>query len=179
MAPARWGLLPPLAGIASAPIPLPAPYPLHESTLQPDCQATICCKAWLPAAIAASDCCRQRSQHAGKLRHDPHLYVLAAGDPPLEPGCRLLRRLALLQSTLMRSIASGKLDGFPPKEVLKTVYVEHDIDASAAETAVVDFVMRDPMLEGATGLPTPPLLSCCDRYLAPLRDGAIQQTVDT
>lgn len=49
----------------------------------------------------------------------------------------------------MRSIASGKLDGFPPKEVLKTVYVEHDIDASAAETAVVDFVMRDPMLEGA------------------------------
>lgn len=79
----------------------------------------------------------------------------------------------------MRSIASGKLDGFPPKEVLKTVYVEHDIDASAAETAVVDFVMRDPMLEGATGLPTPPLLSCCDRSLAPLRDGAIQQTVDT
>lgn len=52
------------------------------------------------------------------------------------------------KSTLMRSIASGKLDGFPPKEVLKTVYVEHDIDASAAETAVVDYVMSDPMLQG-------------------------------
>lgn len=48
----------------------------------------------------------------------------------------------------MRSIASGKLDGFPPKEVLKTVYVEHDIDASAAETPVVDYVMSDPMLGG-------------------------------
>ena len=74
----------------------------------------------------------------------------------LLPGCGLLSRaVAVPQSTLMRSIASGKLDGFPPKEVLKTVYVEHDIDASAAETAVVDFVMRDPMLEGATGLPWP------------------------
>lgn len=53
-----------------------------------------------------------------------------------------------LQSTLMRSIASGKLDGFPPKEVLRTVYVEHDIDASQAETSVVDFVVNDKMLDG-------------------------------
>ena len=55
----------------------------------------------------------------------------------------------MLQSTLMRSIASGKLDGFPPKEVLRTVYVEHDIDASVASSSVVDFVVHDPMLEGA------------------------------
>jgi hypothetical protein len=54
------------------------------------------------------------------------------------------------QSTLMRSIASGKLDGFPPKEVLRTVYVEHDIDASVASSSVVDFVVHDPMLEGDT-----------------------------
>ena len=30
----------------------------------------------------------------------------------------------------MRAIANGKVDGFPPKEQLRTVYVEHDIDAS-------------------------------------------------
>ena len=28
------------------------------------------------------------------------------------------------------------------------MYVEHDIDASEADTAVVDFIVRDPMLEG-------------------------------
>lgn len=38
--------------------------------------------------------------------------------------------LHCLQSTLMRAIANGKVDGFPPKEQLRTVYVEHDIDAS-------------------------------------------------
>ena len=36
-----------------------------------------------------------------------------------------------VQSTLMREIANGKVDGFPPKDELRTVYVEHDIDAEA------------------------------------------------
>lgn len=36
------------------------------------------------------------------------------------------------KSTLMRAIANGQLDGFPPKSELRTVYVEHDIDASGA-----------------------------------------------
>lgn len=31
------------------------------------------------------------------------------------------------KSTLMRSISRGQLEGFPSPEVLKTVYVEHDI----------------------------------------------------
>jgi elongation factor 3 len=31
------------------------------------------------------------------------------------------------KSTLMRAISRGQLDGFPSPEVLKTVYVEHDI----------------------------------------------------
>jgi hypothetical protein len=30
----------------------------------------------------------------------------------------------------MRAIANGKVDGFPPADQLRTVYVEHDIDAS-------------------------------------------------
>jgi hypothetical protein len=53
------------------------------------------------------------------------------------------------QSTLMRAIANEQLDGFPPKSELRTVFVEHDIDASASETAVVDYVFMDPVLQGA------------------------------
>ncbi len=52
------------------------------------------------------------------------------------------------KSTLMRAIANGQLEGFPPKEELRTVYVEHDIDASQAETPVVEFVYSDPNLQG-------------------------------
>ena len=48
----------------------------------------------------------------------------------------------------MRAIANGQLEGFPPKEELRTVYVEHDIDASQAETPVVEFVYSDPNLQG-------------------------------
>ena len=54
------------------------------------------------------------------------------------------------KSTLMRAIANGQLDGFPPKEQLRTVYVEHDIDASEAATAVVDFVHGDEGLQAAS-----------------------------
>ena len=54
----------------------------------------------------------------------------------------------LLQSTLMRAIANEQLDGFPPKSELRTVFVEHDIDASEAETAVVEYVFLDPVLQG-------------------------------
>lgn len=51
------------------------------------------------------------------------------------------------KSTLMRAIANGQLDGFPPKDELRTVYVEHDIDASQAETPVLEFVFADPTLQ--------------------------------
>ncbi len=50
----------------------------------------------------------------------------------------------------MRAIANGQLDGFPPKDELRTVYVEHDIDASEAETPVVEYVYADPLLQGAS-----------------------------
>jgi elongation factor 3 len=53
----------------------------------------------------------------------------------------------------MRSIAKGNLEGFPPREELRTVYVEHDIDASLEDIAVVEFVFRDPLLRGAPGGP--------------------------
>jgi elongation factor 3 len=53
------------------------------------------------------------------------------------------------KSTLMRAIANGQLDGFPPKEELRTVYVEHDIDSSESSTAVVDFIFQDKTIQEA------------------------------
>lgn len=52
------------------------------------------------------------------------------------------------KSTLMRAIANGQLEGFPPADQLKTVYVEHDLDASAAEQEVLEFIATDPNLVG-------------------------------
>eukprot|EP00475_Leptophrys_vorax_P006214 TRINITY_DN13820_c0_g1_i1.p2 TRINITY_DN13820_c0_g1~~TRINITY_DN13820_c0_g1_i1.p2 ORF type:complete len:1107 (-),score=191.67 TRINITY_DN13820_c0_g1_i1:331-3234(-) len=52
------------------------------------------------------------------------------------------------KSTLMRAIANGQLEGFPSPDELKTVYVEHDLDASVAEVAVVDLIMNEPALAG-------------------------------
>jgi len=54
------------------------------------------------------------------------------------------------KSTLMRSIANGQLDGFPPKDQLRTVYVEHDIDASESNVPVVEYVYSDPILQDAS-----------------------------
>jgi len=54
------------------------------------------------------------------------------------------------KSTLMRAIANGQLDGFPPADQLRTVYVEHDIDASQAETPVLDFIVSDASVVATT-----------------------------
>jgi elongation factor 3 len=48
------------------------------------------------------------------------------------------------KSTLLRSIANGQLDGFPPADELRTVYVEHDVQGIEDETTIIDFVMADP-----------------------------------
>lgn len=50
----------------------------------------------------------------------------------------------------MRSIANGQLEGFPPKEELRTVYVEHDIDASESNVPVAEYVYSDPILQDAS-----------------------------
>lgn len=52
------------------------------------------------------------------------------------------------KSTLMKSIAAGKVEGFPPPDQLRTVYVEHDIQGSVEDLSVVQFVMADPLLAG-------------------------------
>merc|ERR1712166_463322 len=48
------------------------------------------------------------------------------------------------KSTLLRSIANGQLDGFPPSDELKAVYLEHDIQGATMEVMVVDYVFLDP-----------------------------------
>ncbi|ORZ01779.1 P-loop containing nucleoside triphosphate hydrolase protein [Syncephalastrum racemosum] len=51
------------------------------------------------------------------------------------------------KSTLMRAIANEQVEGFPPKSELKTVYVEHDIDGSEADTPIVDFIVASEGVE--------------------------------
>jgi hypothetical protein len=41
-----------------------------------------------------------------------------------------------------------QVEGFPPKDQLKTVYVEHDIDHECAELWPVEFIYRDPTFTG-------------------------------
>eukprot|EP01110_Echinostelium_bisporum_P000420 TRINITY_DN1101_c0_g1_i1.p1 TRINITY_DN1101_c0_g1~~TRINITY_DN1101_c0_g1_i1.p1 ORF type:complete len:1060 (-),score=638.57 TRINITY_DN1101_c0_g1_i1:76-3255(-) len=48
------------------------------------------------------------------------------------------------KSTLLRAISNGQLEGFPSRDVLKTVFVEHNLQASDAEKPVLDFVVTDP-----------------------------------
>ncbi|KAH0541802.1 hypothetical protein FGG08_003757 [Glutinoglossum americanum] len=52
------------------------------------------------------------------------------------------------KSTLMRSIAEGKLEGFPSKDELKTCFVEHN-QGEDADLSVIEFVAKDPELAAA------------------------------
>lgn len=52
------------------------------------------------------------------------------------------------KSTLMRSIAEGKLEGFPSKEQLKTCFVEHN-QGEDADLSILEFVAKDPELAAA------------------------------
>ena len=53
------------------------------------------------------------------------------------------------KSTLMRSIAEGKLEGFPSKDELKTCFVEHN-QGEDADLSILEFIAKDPEL-AATG----------------------------
>ncbi|EFJ53037.1 hypothetical protein VOLCADRAFT_72263 [Volvox carteri f. nagariensis] len=52
------------------------------------------------------------------------------------------------KTTLMRAINNEKVEGFPPKEDVCSVYLESDIDPALAEVPIVDFVFKDPTLQG-------------------------------
>ncbi|ORX51936.1 hypothetical protein DM01DRAFT_1336928 [Hesseltinella vesiculosa] len=51
------------------------------------------------------------------------------------------------KSTLMRAIANEQVEGFPPRSELKTVYVEHDIDGSEADTPLIPFIINSEGVE--------------------------------
>ncbi|KAF9331141.1 translational elongation factor EF-1 alpha [Podila minutissima] len=51
------------------------------------------------------------------------------------------------KSTLMRAIADGQLEGFPPPDELRTVFVEHNLQAEEADLPVVQFMFADPKLD--------------------------------
>ncbi|KAF9982774.1 translational elongation factor EF-1 alpha [Mortierella antarctica] len=50
------------------------------------------------------------------------------------------------KSTLMRAIADGQLEGFPPADELRTVFVEHNLQAEEADLPVIEFMFADPKL---------------------------------
>lgn len=49
------------------------------------------------------------------------------------------------KSTLMKSIANGKLEGFPSQDVLRTCYVEHN-QGEDADISILDFMVKDPTI---------------------------------
>ncbi|EPS43823.1 hypothetical protein H072_2029 [Dactylellina haptotyla CBS 200.50] len=46
------------------------------------------------------------------------------------------------KSTLMRAINREQVEGFPPKSEVKTVFVEHDLDAADTEETVIGWTMK-------------------------------------
>jgi len=44
------------------------------------------------------------------------------------------------KSTLMKAIANGQVENFPPPDVLKTIYVEHDIQGDLSDYNLLDYV---------------------------------------
>jgi elongation factor 3 len=53
------------------------------------------------------------------------------------------------KSTLMRSIADGKLEGFPPQDEVKTCFVEHN-QGEDADLTILEYIVRDPRFKDET-----------------------------
>lgn len=62
----------------------------------------------------------------------------------------LLGRNGCGKSTLMKAIANGQLEGFPPKTELRTAYVEAAVDAPEG-VSVLEFVLSDPLVAEVVG----------------------------
>jgi|SRR5690242_4081104 len=53
------------------------------------------------------------------------------------------------KSTLMRSIANGKLEGFPPQDEVRTCFVEHN-QGEDAEITILEYIVKDPRFKDET-----------------------------
>ena len=51
------------------------------------------------------------------------------------------------KTSLMRAIANGKIDGFPPASQLRTVFVETDIQGELSDLSVLDYMFADETLK--------------------------------
>ena len=147
-----------------APLPQPSSQPrasasarAQPSSPHPEAQAQATCTSFLGACFEeAREGAPKEDEEEGEDLCDCE-FSLAYGGKILLNQARLHlkrgQRYGLCgangcgKSTLMRAIANGQLDGFPPKDQLRTVYVEHDIDGNEAETSVVDFVYNDAALQ--------------------------------
>ena len=56
------------------------------------------------------------------------------------------------KTTLMRSIAEGQIDGFPPPTELRTVFVEADILGELSHLSCTDYVLADPRIQVCVNL---------------------------
>ncbi|KAK6537806.1 hypothetical protein TWF694_010711 [Orbilia ellipsospora] len=55
------------------------------------------------------------------------------------------------KSTLMRSIAEGKLEGFPSKDEVRTCFVEHKLQGEEAKLSIIEFIEQDPEISTEGG----------------------------
>lgn len=51
------------------------------------------------------------------------------------------------KSTLMKAIHNGQVEGFPSADVVRTFYVEHDIDGSEADITVLAWILADKRIQ--------------------------------
>ena len=51
------------------------------------------------------------------------------------------------KTTLMRSIANEAIDGFPPKDTVKTVFVEADIQGELSHLNCVNYILESPEIK--------------------------------
>lgn len=50
------------------------------------------------------------------------------------------------KTSLLRAIANHKVDGFPPADEVRTVFVETDIQGELSDLTVLDYIYADPLL---------------------------------
>ena len=68
----------------------------------------------------------------------------------------------------MKAINNGQVEGFPPPEELRTVYVEHDIQGDQHDMTVVEFVLDDDVIKGH-GVTAEDVTARCCRFSSPRR----------
>ena len=51
------------------------------------------------------------------------------------------------KTTLMRAIANGQVDGFPPIDEVRTVFVEADIQGELSDLTCIEYIFADPKIK--------------------------------